>query len=124
MCTANHCSSVGIATDYGLDGPGIELLLYSRLVRVKEREGAFTNFLMKRWKIDGKIANPPSATDLPSALSHLYHYAIDMAYIPPIDASETMQAFKQRISKVFLIMDNNTIVSPTVRIVRKHPDMP
>jgi hypothetical protein len=111
---------------WGMDNIAVKckMLLYNRLIRSKEREGAFTSHLMKRWKIDGKITNPPKATRIPHTLPHLYNYAIDMAYIQPSEATETTKALKTRISKVLRIMDNNKNTSPTVRIMKKNPDIP
>jgi hypothetical protein len=62
------------------------MLLYIRMIGARGREGAFTAHLMKRWKIDVTIANPPRATGIPSSVPHFYQYAIDMTYIPTLGA--------------------------------------
>jgi hypothetical protein len=101
-----------------------KMLLYTRMIKAKERDGAFTPIIMKYWKIDGRIMNPPKATNIPHSQTHLYDYAIDMAYIPPIDTTETTQAFKTRISKALLTMENNSNNQPRVRIMEKNPETP
>jgi hypothetical protein len=93
------------------------------MTRARGREGAFTAHLMKRWKIDGTIANPPSARGIPRSVPHLYQYAIDMAYIPPIEANEPMKAFKRRIEGVLLRLEYNAIGRPAMRIEQKHPEV-
>jgi hypothetical protein len=100
-----------------------KMLLYNRMSRAKEGNGTFTALLMKRWKIDSNIKNPPRATIIPRILPHLYQYAIDMAYIPPMEATETMEALKRRITKVLTLMENNACNSPTLWIIRKNPDI-
>jgi hypothetical protein len=46
-----------------------------------------------------------------------------MAYIPPMEATENTQAYKARITKVLLIIENNRTNSPRVRIMEKNPDI-
>jgi hypothetical protein len=101
-----------------------KVLLYSRLVRAKTREGASTIPLLRRWKIDGRLANPPNAHVVPRDLPHLYSYAVDMAYVSPPQPMESAKIFKQRLTKALRLLDGNTIVRPTMRIVRHHPTIP
>jgi len=52
---------------------------------------------MNNWDLAGPIANLPNVHDLPTEISCIRHYAMDMAYVPSPDPHETMQKFKQRI---------------------------
>jgi len=61
---------------------------------------------MNNWDLAGPIANLPNVHDLPTEISCIRHYAMDMAYVPSPDPHETMQKFKQRIYGVLLTMVN------------------
>jgi hypothetical protein len=98
-------------------------LLYYRLWLVKTRDGVITT-LMRKWKLDDKIANLPDANVLPRALPYILQYAIDVAYIEPSGAYESMKAFKRRIYRVLLTMATNVDDTNNIQIIRKNPELP
>jgi hypothetical protein len=46
-----------------------------------------------------------------------------MAYIPTRKATESMKAYKRRITELLLRLECNARSSPALRIVQKHPDV-
>jgi hypothetical protein len=47
-----------------------------------------------------------------------------MAYLPPLQPTESDKHFRQRISAVLLAMEENANPRPEMRIVRHHPHLP
>jgi CHAT domain-containing protein len=51
-------------------------LLCYRLWPMKTRDGAITTTLLRKWKLDNTIANPPNAKGLPHTLPYILQYAM------------------------------------------------
>jgi len=59
-------------------------LLYARLWSLCTKNSSITT-LMRKWNLAGRIANPPNVHGLPTGISYIRHYALDMAYFTPPD---------------------------------------
>jgi len=74
---------------------------------------------MRKWNLTGPIANPPNVHGLPTGISYIRHYALDMAYVPPPGPQETMKNFKNRLYGVLLTMAITSNGTSELRIARK-----
>jgi hypothetical protein len=101
-----------------------KVLLYSRIERAKQRKDSTTHIILKRWNVDRAIAHPPNIMGRKISWSHFHQYVIDMAYIPSLELSETMQDYKQRMGKLLQMMEKNTMANTILRIVSKYHNTP
>jgi len=58
-------------------------LLYARLWFLCTKNSSITTSLMRKWNLTGPIANPPNVHVIPTGITYIRHYAMDMAYVPP-----------------------------------------
>jgi len=74
-----------------------------------------------RKNLTGPITNPPNVHDLPTGITYIRHYALDMAYVPPAGPQEAMKKFKNRLYGVLLTMATRSNGTSELRIARKYP---
>jgi hypothetical protein len=79
---------------------------------------------MQMWEITGPIANTPNAHRLPTAISYIRQYALDMAYVALPGPHVTMKQFRHRIYSVLLTMANIDNGNSEIRIILKYPGLP
>ena len=96
-------------------------LLYARLWFLCTRDSSITTTLKRKWGFTGPIANPPNVHGLPTGISYIRHYALDMAYVAPPGPQETTQKFKTLLYGVLLTMANTGNGTSELRIARKYP---
>jgi len=95
--------------------------LYARLWFLCTKNCSITKTLMRKWNLTGPIANPRNVHSLPTGISYIRHYALDMAYVaPPGPQKKTTQKFKNRIYGVPLTMASTGNGTSKLRITRKY----
>jgi hypothetical protein len=110
----------------GWEFPNIEIkcktLLYNRLHLIATTNNSITTKLMELWNLTGLIPNPPISNYIPTPLTYLRKYAVDMAYIRPYDPNDSRKTFNRRIYQTLLRINNNMQPTNEIRIIRKYPD--
>ena len=76
---------------------------------------------MRKWNLTGPIANSPNVHSLPTGISYIRHYVLDMAYVAPPGPQETMKKFKNRLYGVLLTIVTTGNGTRELRIARKYP---
>jgi hypothetical protein len=66
-------------------------------------------------------AVPPARNQNPPKKAYLIHYAIDMAYIHPLEKYESLTAFKKRMYGALYALTITECGIPNMRITVKHP---
>jgi len=98
-CTCDHATSP--KEQGGWDLANIETkcktLQYARLWFLCTKNSSITTSLMRKWNLTGPIANPRNVHGLPTGITCIRHYALDMAYFPPPGPQEPMKKFKNRL---------------------------
>jgi len=95
-------------------------LLYARLWFICTKNSSIIS-LMRKWDLTGPIANPPNVHGLPTGITYIRHYALDMAYVSPPGLQETMKKFKSRLYGVLLTMATTSKGTSEQRIAREYP---
>ena len=97
--------------------------LYARLWSLCTKNSSITTTIMRKWNLTGPIANPPNVHSLPTGISYIRHYALDMPYVAPSGPQETMQKFKNRLYGLLLTMATTCNCTGELWIARKYPGM-
>jgi hypothetical protein len=84
-------------------------LLYNRIQMIGSSDNSVLKELMRTWALTSKLENPPNAPYIPTPLSYLRQYAVNMAYITPYGTDETRTHFKRRIYDVLKHMAEVTL---------------
>jgi hypothetical protein len=98
--------------------------LISRMHVQSKKEGMVTAMWLKSWNLDGRLENPPNKLKFPMKLACLHTYALNMAYITPLDQSETIRCFRRRIYSVVHTMMKAQQEIRAMRIETLHPISP
>ena len=84
-------------------------LLYNRIQMMGEKDGTVLSEQVSNLDLNHTLANPPYVARISPKLVHIRQYAMDMAYVLPYNAADTLKAFKQRImTHCFAWMKLNT----------------
>jgi len=57
-------------------------LFVLRMERQKQQSGTFATDWLNKWRLNGRIPNPPDIKWIPVKLDYLYRYNIEAAYMP------------------------------------------
>jgi len=76
---------------------------------------------MRKCNLAEPIAKPPNVHGLPTGITYIRHYALDMAYVPPPGLQETMKNLKNHLYGVLLTMATTNNGTSEKRIARKYP---
>ena len=96
-------------------------LIYARLWFLCKKNSSITTSLKRKWNLNGPISNPPYVHGVPTGITYIRHYALDMAYVPPPGPQETMKKFKNSLYGVLLTMATTSNGTNELRIARKYP---
>jgi hypothetical protein len=96
-------------------------LFYHRLPTLGARNGTVTSYLLRYWRVQEALTNPPYAPRIPAMLIHLRHLILDMAYMAPRAPDETRTHFRRRMYTVLLQLAMNGSPPSGMRIARNFP---
>ena len=91
--------------------------LYARLWFLCRKNSSITK-PMRKWNLTGPIVTP-HVHGLPTGISYIHHYALDIAYVTPPGPQETVQKFKNLLCRVLLTMAATGNGTSELRIARK-----
>ena len=96
------------------------LFLY-RLQAQDLRHWSLTAGWLKKWNLRSRTENPPFRDRIPASLEYLRGYIVDTAYIPRQGGSETIKAYKKRLSTPLQTIHNASSTPQEMRITRLWP---
>jgi len=80
------------------------------------RTDIFTADWLTKWRLHGRIPNPPQIKRIPTKFDYLYRYNIDSAYAPMKGTSEHPQTYKRRLYTALLTSLQAAARFPELRV--------
>jgi hypothetical protein len=99
-----------------------QALLLGRMWKMVRQKGSATAALLQSWNITDKMDNPPTVYGIPRQMSHVYQYALNMAYAPQHKAETPLRKVRQQIYQTLHILARAKESEVEMRIIRKHPE--
>jgi hypothetical protein len=110
----------------GWNVPNIALkcqaLLLGRMWKMIRQKESAPATLLQSWNVTDRVDNPPHIHGIPRQLTHVYQYALNMAYVAQHTVDTPLRKMRQQTYRTLHTLTGAKERETETRILRKHPE--